>query len=187
VACRFPNGATGIAAHYRSHVESWPGGFHRDPEQDKELLARNPLPPSTLKLRDYRVNGHTVNFDGDLAMAFRLDAGGSLIAFSGYICQKLTVDGRELTFASRPVAHIAWAPVLPERQVPGGAIMEIWVLGEADITLPLPAGVKSGRLFLEGGRLGAFGREVECACADGTLRFNSRNAPPHKHLYFVPA
>ena len=89
VACRFPNGATSVAAHYRTHEESWPGGFHRDAKQDQEILARNPLPPATLALRDFQVNGHRVNFEGELAMAFRLDGAGSLIAFAGYNCQKV--------------------------------------------------------------------------------------------------
>ncbi len=104
VACGFPNGATALAAHYRSHEESWPGGFHRDAEQDQEVLARNPLPPAALKLRDLRVNGHRVTYDGDLAMAFRLDDLGSLIAFAGYNCRSIAIDGREFTFASAPVA-----------------------------------------------------------------------------------
>ena len=42
LACRFPNGATSVAAHYRSHEESWPGGFHRDAEQDRAALGQKP-------------------------------------------------------------------------------------------------------------------------------------------------
>ena len=47
VACRFPNGTTSLAAHYRTHEESWPGGFHRDAKQDRgdpraEPFARRP-------------------------------------------------------------------------------------------------------------------------------------------------
>ena len=71
-------------------------------------------------------------------MAFRLDGAGSLVAFAGHNCQKVAIDGREFVFASRPVSLAAWAPVLPQRRVPGGAVMEVWVHGEAAMSLPLP-------------------------------------------------
>ena len=115
LACRFPNGATSVGAHYRTHEESWGGGFHRDAKQDEETLKRNPLPPATLALRDFRVNGHRVTYDGDLTMTFRLDNAGSLAGFAGYNCQKVVIDGREFVFASQPIHLVAWAPVLPER------------------------------------------------------------------------
>jgi hypothetical protein len=185
VACRFPNGTTSIAAHYRTHEESWPGGFHRDEKQDREILARNPLPAATLALRDFQVNGHRVTFEGELAMAFRLDGAGSLVAFAGHNCQKVAVNGREVAFASRPVTRAAWAPVLPQRQVPGGAIMEVWVHGEAAMSLPLPGGAKGGELYFEGGRPGSFGAKAVCDCSSGVLRFDALNAWPQKHLFFV--
>ena len=185
LACRFPNGATSLAAHYRSHEESWPGGFHRDAEQDRAALAKNSLPSAALSLRDFPVNGHRVTFDGELTMAFRLDTAGSLAAFAGYNCQKVAVNGREFVFASQSVSQVAWAPVLPERRVPGGAILEIWVHGEAAMSLPLPTGVKGGELYFEGGRPGAFGAKVTCQCSDSVMRFNALNAWPQKHLFFV--
>jgi hypothetical protein len=187
VACRFPNGTTSVAAHYRNHVESWPGGFHRDPKQDQEILARNPLPPSSLTLRDYQVNGHRVTFEGDLAMAFRLDGAGALLAFAGHQCRTIVIDGREFPFASAPMALVAWAPVLPQRRVPGGASLEIWANGQADLSLPLPAGVGGGALYFQGPRIDAFGDQVPCECSGGLLRFHARNDWPQKHLFFVGA
>jgi hypothetical protein len=185
VACRFPNGAVSVAAHYRTHVESWPGGFHRDAKQDQEILVENPLPSAAIELRNLRVNGHRVTYDGELAVAFRLDAAGSLAAFAGYKCGKIAVDGREFAFASAPMALAAWAPVLPQRRVPGGATMEIWVQGEADMTVPLPAGATRGDLYFQGARLGSFGEKVACECAGGALRFKALNARGQRHLYLV--
>jgi hypothetical protein len=185
VACRFPNGATALAAHYRSHEESWPGGFHRDAAQDAEILARNPLPAATLTLRDFRVNGHRVTFDGELAMSFRLDDTGSLVAFAGHNCRNIILDGREFVFASTPLSLVAWAPVLPQRRVPRGATLELWSHGEADLTLPLPAGVNRGELRFQGSRIDAFGEPIPCDCSGGVLRFKSRNDWPQKHLFFV--
>ena len=185
LACRFPSGATSVGAHYRTHEESWGGGFHRDAKQDEEALKRNPLSPATLALRDFRVNGHRVTFDGELTMTFRLDDAGSLAGFAGYNSQKVAVDGREFVYASRPIYLVAWAPVLPQRRVTGGAIMEIWVHGEAAMSLPLPAGVKGGELYFAGGRPGSFGAKVACECSDGAMRFSALDAWPQKHLYFV--
>ena len=178
-------GATSVAAHYRTHEESWPGGFHRDAVQDREILARNPLPPATLTLRDFPINGHRVSYEGELAMAFRLDDAGSLIAFAGHSCRSIAVDGREFVFASQSVSLVAWAPVLPERRVPGGAVMEVWTQGEAEMSLPLPAGVKSGQLYFEGGRRGSFGAKVVCECSGGVLRFNTQKAWPQRHLFLA--
>jgi hypothetical protein len=185
VACRFPNGTTSLAAHYRTHEESWPGGFHRDAKEDQEILARNPLPSAALELRDFQVNGHRVTYTGAFTVAFRLDGTSSLAAFAGHGCQKITVDGREFVFASQPVSLAAWAPVLPERRVPGGASMEVWVQGEADMSLPLPSGVKNGELFFQGGRIDSFGDNVACECSGGVLRFKARNEWPQQHLFFV--
>ena len=185
VACRFPNGTTAIAAHYRSHVETWPGGFHRDAKQDEEILTRNPLPSPALDLRDFAVNGHRVSFDGQFTVAFRLDERGSLAAFAGHNCQQLTVDGREFHFASAPMTLAAWAPVLPERRVPGGATLEIWMQGEAELSLPLPAGVKGGDLFFQGPRLDAFGEKVPCDCSSGVLHFKAQTAWGQRHLFFL--
>ncbi len=88
-------------------------------------------------------------------------------------------------FASRPVSLVAWAPVLPQRRVPGGAILEIWSQGEADISLPLPSGTERGHLYFQGARLDAFGEKLECDCSGGLLRFKSRNDWPRNHLFFV--
>jgi hypothetical protein len=185
LACSFPNGTTSVAVHYRAHEESWPGGFHRDAKQDAEILARNPLPPDKLELRDFAVNGHRVTYDGRLTVAFRLETGGGLKAFAGHQCQRIVIDGREHAFASQPMALIAWSPVLAERRVPGGAVMELWAQGEADATVPLPTGFGRGRLFHQGSRPGSLGHVVESTCAGGLLRFKNRGEWGQSHLLLV--
>jgi hypothetical protein len=185
VACRFPNGTTTVAAHYRSHEESWPGGFHRDAKQDEEILAKNPLPSGTLELRELQVNGHRVSYQGELTVAFRVDSTGALLAFAGHNCRQITIDGREHVFASQAVPLAAWAPVLPERRVPGGAVMEIWVHGEAEMSLPLPVGVTQAELYFQGPKVGSFGEKAPSECSGGRLRFKALNAWPQKHLFLV--
>jgi hypothetical protein len=183
VACRFPNGTTTVAAHYRSHEESWPGGFHRDADKDKEALAQNPLPPDKLELRDLAVNGHRISYDGSLALAFRLDSRGALEAFAGYDCRQIVIDGRTHEFADKPVALAAWSPVQKNRCVPGGAVMELWTQGEAELRVPLSAGVSQGRLFSVGPRPGSVGDPVSCTIENGLLRFKSQAG--HRHLLLV--
>jgi len=184
VACKFPNGTTTVAAHYRSHEESWPGGFHRDAEKDKEALAQNPLPPDKLELRDFAVNGRQVSYDGSLAMAFRLDKRGTLAAFAGYNSWRIVIDGRDHEFADRPVALAAWSPVQPERRVPGGAVLELWAQGEAEFRVPLPEGVSRGRLFNAGPRPGSCGDAAACTCESGLLRFKTQPGG-QRHFFFV--
>lgn len=186
VACRFPNGTTTVAAHYRSHEESWPGGFHRDARQDEEALAKNPLPSPEITLQDFAVNGHRVSYRGAFTVAFRLDENGRLIAFAGHECERIALEGREHVLASARMATIAWAPVLPERRVPGGAVLELWVQGEAEISIPLPAGVSGGELFGQGAHLAAFGERISCECSGGQLRFKALRAWGNRHCYLVP-
>jgi hypothetical protein len=185
LACRFPNGTITIAAHYRHHVESWSGGFHRDAKQDEAALAQNPLPSDRLALDDLAVDGHAVRYRGRLLVAFRLAPDGRLVAFGGYDCAAITVDGTEHRFANRPLRHLAWAPVAANRRVPDGAVMELWVHGEAEVGIPLVEANARGRLFMQGAYPGRAGQEVEASVRDGTLCFMSRPDWPQQHLYLV--
>ena len=83
LACRFPNGATAIAPHFREVEEGWPGGFARNKEEDKKVyMANHPLPPDDLHLEALHVQGHAIDYHGRQAMVFRVDTEGNLIAFA---------------------------------------------------------------------------------------------------------
>ena len=144
------------------------------------------MPSGALNLKDFSVNGHRLSFEGELVVAFRVDDRSALTAFAGHNCQKISINEREFVFANQPVALAAWAPVLPARRVPGGAILEVWVQGEAEMSLPLPAGVEKGELYFQGSRVGSFGEKIVCECAGGVLRFKTRNDWGQRHLFFVP-
>ncbi|MBM3476551.1 MAG: hypothetical protein FJX75_25030, partial [Armatimonadetes bacterium] len=124
LACRFPNGAVTITRHLRDLVEDWPGGFARDREADGKYMEAHPLPPDTLDLQEYKVNGHSVTYHGGQALAFRVDAEGRLAAFCGAGARSITIDGRETVYADQPMPLVSWAPVAEERRVPGGAVMQ---------------------------------------------------------------
>lgn len=160
LATRFPNGAIALAAHYRSHVEAWPGGFHRDPAQDREALKRNPLPPDSIALRNMWVNGHRVTFSGHRVVAFRLDNSGHLLAFGGYQMKGIEIDGHAHQFADQPLEFLAFAPVPRPSRVPGGAGMMVWVHGQGEIRIPLPACRDPVRVFEQGSHYGSPGAEI---------------------------
>jgi hypothetical protein len=170
--------------HYRNHVESWPGGFHRNPKEDEAVLARNPLPSDRLELREFRVAGHQVSYQGRLVVAFCPGPNHSLSAFGGYQCQAITLDGVEHPFADAVMDHLAWAPVAENRRVPGGAIMEIWATGEATLRIPLPDG-KGSRLFRHGARPGVLGEEVKMSIENHHVVFQVKRAEPIKTFYLL--
>ncbi len=186
LVCRFPNGTTTVALHFRHTVESWPGGFQRNPQEDAALLARNPLPPDRLELNEFHVNGHTVSYQGRLLVAFRPGPNRGLAAFGGYHCTGIRLNGTEHRFAERPFSFIGWAPVAENRRVPGGAALELWVHGDGEVRIPLPAEVAGTRLFFAGNRPGAVGAEVPMALRDGHAVFTAQSGWPVKHLFLLP-
>jgi hypothetical protein len=109
-ATHFPNGTTIVVRHYRTHRESWKGGFSRDEEKDEKALAENPLPTDEVSLKDFKVNGHTVDFSGKLTVAFLMNSRNELMAFDGYQCTGITIDGRNYVFADRTFEQIVFVP-----------------------------------------------------------------------------
>ena len=179
---RFPNGAISAAPHLRHVDECWPGGFHRDAEEDAKLLARIDLPSDEIVLDDLKVNGHTVTFRGRDALSFRVDDGANLVAFCGSDCNRITVDGRTTVFADEPLRSIAWAPVPDDRKVEGGAVMIIQAGGQGEVRISV-AGLAGTVKLMREGRHGADAEEVPCTLEDGVLKFNATGGT----LYVVPA
>jgi hypothetical protein len=174
LATCFPNGTVAVAAHYRSHQEAWGGGFHRNAKADAEVIARHPLPPIELDLRGLWIAGHKVDYRGHLLMAFRADAQHRLIAFGGYACTGIGLNGRAIRFADQPLSVLAWAPIAPDQRVPGGAQMQIWVRGSGRVRIPLPPDVHGTRLVGQGLRPATPGGAVPSTIQDGVLSFEAR-------------
>jgi hypothetical protein len=194
LATRFPNGTIALAAHYRSHVESWPGGFHRDGAQDRASLQRNPLPSDLIELRDRWVAGHQVTYRGRRIVALRVDDGGRLLAFGGYGAEGIQVDGREYRFAREPLDFLAFTPVPPARRVKDGAVMMIWVQAKGEFRVPAPSTLKRPRVYLQGGYQGSVGAEVAATLREGWLVFEAGRtgqspqlADQAEHLLYVLA
>lgn len=186
LACRFPNGSTAIARHLRHYEEGWEGGFARNRERDQEWLSKHPLPPDDLTLRDFRVNAHTVSYDGAQAVAFRVNRDGVLTAFAGSQAKEITIDGRTTVFADRPIGHLAWASIPMARRVPGGAAMEAVFYSPGTVTIPAPNVPGDFEVVAQGAAPGSRGaliparREGESIVIDVTAEVAGR------WLYIVP-
>lgn len=127
----FPNSTTMVVAHYRTHPETWPGGFSRNQEEDAKILLANPLPVGQITLDRAEINGHEVSYKGWLSLGFRTD-GKRLIAFSGQKCNSITIDGTHYQFADAPV-DLTFSPVSSDL-----SHFQMFVSGEGLVSIPLP-------------------------------------------------
>ena len=185
LVCRFPNGAVALAPHLRDLDECWPGGFARDAEQDKAIIAKLKLPSEQISLKDFKVNGHTVTYEGQHTVAFRPDADGVPIAFCGTGCAQITIDGRTTQFADQPMGLIAWAPIDPPRRIENGAVMQIYAAGSGDVHIPAPALTAPIDLIQEGPTPGSRGQTIPSRVEKGVLTFTATPSTG-KGLYVVP-
>ncbi len=134
LATKFPNGSTVLVKHYRTHAETWEGGFSRNKEADDKALALNPLPSDSISLVNMKVNGHQISYTGRLTLAFRTDVSNKLIAFEGYNCKEIKIDGNIYAFADHPLSYLAFAP--ESNSVNRYSLV---VNGSGKLTLPIAA------------------------------------------------
>jgi hypothetical protein len=169
----------------REIEEGWPGGFSRDPEEDRRYLERNPPPSDSIRLQEFQVNGHTVSYAGEHALVFRVDGQGNLIAFAGGKCHEVTVDGRKTVFAEVDMDEIGWAPVAAERRAEGGALIQMQVSGTGTVRIPA-AGLPSDlKLFVEGPKPGSRGKPIPCRREGDALVFKSTKELRDQWLYGI--
>ncbi len=170
-AARFPNGTVSLAPHLRDVEENWPGGFHRDRDADARIVQQLDLPSEALELDDFHVNGHTICYRGNRAVAFRVDESGTLVGFAGHGCERITIDGHETVFADRPMLSVAWAPVPDDRRVEDGAALQVHALGEGELRIPAPQ-LTTAAVFCEGKTPGSRGERVNAQVKAGRLVFS---------------
>ncbi len=180
---RFPNGAVSIAPHLRHVEENWPGGFLRDTAADAEIVKTLELPSEKISLDGFKLNGHTIDYQGHRTMVFRVDESGVLLAFAGQGCREITVDGQKTVFADKPMPLVAWAPVPAERRVEGGATIVVRAGGETQLSIPAP-GLAKATVYREGPTPGSRGPVMESRIEEGVLVF--RPAPGVVWYYVVP-
>jgi hypothetical protein len=184
---RFPNGATAVAVHFRLYQEGWAGGFHRDEEADRRWLEEHPLASDRIDLRDYRVNGHQITYRGRRVVAFRLDDTQRLVAFAGYECTDIAVDGFVWEFCTETVSELAFAPINGDRLVAGGAKMQVRAVGAGVIRVPLDT-ASSGEIevIAEGCTPGSRGESVSATIENDALVIEVDESISGCWLYVVP-
>jgi len=183
IVCRFPNGAITVANHLKLTEERWwDGGFARNAERDAKYMEENPLPPDTISLKNFRVNGHTVDYDGNQIVTFRVNDSGQLIGFCGHNTNKLTIDGQTFVFAENPVSMLMFTPVPEKRRVPGGAIFEINVHAAGQVRIPFFETKGPVKIFAHGPTPGSRGGEVAFQREGNELVLNGVSG----HLWVVP-
>ena len=160
---RFPNGATVITRHYKDHRENWGKGNSRNHEDDSAMLAVNPLHSDQIILENFKVNGHTVSFEGSLTTAFRTNEKDELIAFEGENCKQVTIDGKIFRFSDEDLKKIAFAPSLEKPNE-----IELLVTGGTKVTIPLPSVVKTGNTMLVDGK----GKKLKHKITDAGLELS---------------
>jgi hypothetical protein len=153
----FPNTTTMIVRHYRTHPESWEGGFSRNVERDAEALAKNPLPSDKVELRQAKINGHEISYQGRLWLAFRTDSQNRLTAFIGNDCKAVTLDGTTYNFADKPLNQIIFIPENEKLST-----YKVQVKGEGRVKLPLP--LKAKKPVVKSGK-----KTVKSEVIDGML------------------
>lgn len=140
---RFPNGTTVIVRHYRTHRENWPGGFSRDEEADNNFLKINPLPSSKISLKNFKVNGSNINYEGDLLVAFRITDKNELIAFDGSQCKNIIINGKQYIFSEKPFKRIIFVP-----EDKSETTYALYAEGMGKLKIPIPPSMKNSDIKL---------------------------------------
>ncbi|MHB1462952.1 MAG: hypothetical protein ACYC1M_16800 [Armatimonadota bacterium] len=183
---RFPNGAVAIVDHLKDLEESWDGNFARDAKADAEIMKRLNLPPATITLKNYHVDGHVVSGTISGSLCFKTGKGG-LEAFSGGNATDLVIDGQRLKLTDKPVEHIAFAPVPQNRQVPDGAVSMVRVHAPQGAVAYVPAGLvpQGAKLYCEGAKPGSKGEEISYSRKGSVVAIKLEPKHNQRWLYFV--
>ena len=128
----FPNGTLVAVKHLRTYRENWPGGFSRDPEQDRKIMEAHPLPSDRIEWHEVAAYGHRYSYTGKMVMASRVDTLGRLIAFVGRDCNGVRVDDTAYRFSEKPLAWVVFVPTSAD-----GRAYRLRIEGAGSVWLPL--------------------------------------------------
>ena len=188
IVCRFPNGTITLANHLKLEEERWgDGGFARNQERDAKYMEENPLPPDTISLKDFHVNGYTVSYEGNQLVAFRVNEDNQLIGFCGHNTTGLTVNGQTFPFAENPLPMLMFTPIPEKRRVADGAVFEILVHGTGTVRIPFAETDRPVNIFTQGATPGSKGNEVTFQREKNELVLNVTPEISGALLWVVPA
>jgi hypothetical protein len=186
LACTFPNGAVGLAPHYRTHVESWSGGFFRDAERDRLALADNPVPGEEICLQNLCVAGQDVNYIGRHCVCWRLDNQGDLIAFAGIGARGIEINGRSWRWSETPV-DLAWHPLGPAFKADiGTPRYRLWCgTTGVEVRIPLEMSMERAELWIGSPRVGMGLAKIPYSVSNGALEITIGSEIVGRWLYLI--
>ena len=138
-----------------------------------------------ISLKNFKVNGHQLDYEGRLILAYNSDQSGNLIAFEGHDCDRIQLDDKIFVFASQKQKHLAWAPVAANRQIFNKAFFEIYIDGSGEIAIPLTTSRKNLKLFAEGTVPGSMGKKVAFIFENGYIKIQANEQNTRRRLYLV--
>jgi len=186
MVCRFPNGAVAIAPHLRDLKENWPGGFARNAEEDEAIVKSLNLPENRVELSGFRAAGYEIDFSGSDTVSFRVDQENRLIAFAGWKCDRIRVNGVETVFADRIMPFVSWAPVPEARRTPGGAILALFVIGAGKLRVPVSENITAGaEAWIEGNTPGSKGTALPLTVEPGILQVDVPAEASRRWIYIT--
>lgn len=106
----FRNGTVSMANHVRLFCEEWDGKFFRNEEEDRTALEGKKLPETAIILKDFKLCGHSVTYNGKEVLSYRVNQKGELIGFAGNDTTGINIDGKEYRFTEKP-AEITWSEI----------------------------------------------------------------------------
>ena len=185
LTCRFLNGTIAIAPHLKTLEENWPGGFARNPEEDKKIMENLPVPSEELHLKNMKVNGLQVSYDGNRCVAFRFNEKSDLISFAGYNCKEITLNDKKFSLADNLFGLISFAPVPKERVVDNGAIYQVFVYGTGELHLPIAGLPDTLKCFAQGVIPGSRGEAVSASYTNGILKMQITPSSQGRWIFVV--
>jgi len=144
------------------------------------------LPDDRLSLKNFKINGHAVDFQGRQALAFRVDQTGRLVAFCGVGSDRITIDGQTTVYADKPLSMVAWAPVEERRRVEGGAVIQIFVRGKGTVRIPIDDSLSAFHVVAQGPTPGSRGPIIKTRVEKGAIVLPQKGSPAARWYYVVP-
>jgi hypothetical protein len=179
----FPNGNIVITPHYRDQPETWDGDWQRSPEKDSLALAENPVPSDSIHISDFKVDGHSVTYNGKGLLSFLFDKADVLIGFEGKNTNGITVDDQKYKFSDNNQRYIFFSPILPEQQLDRKAFYVIRLEGSGSVALPIRTQRTRLALFAEGPIIGSKGKQVPFTYKNNLLVIQLNREIQGKLLY----
>ena len=119
-------------------------------------MADNPVPGDKIVLNNLKIAGQKITYRGRHALTWRTDREGRLLAFAGFGCTGIRVNGTAIRWSSQPL-DIAWHPIEAGEGVDGlQPLYRVWASQEGKVRFPLGLDDPAGLEVWKGAHLPSF-------------------------------